>query len=174
MQLNTLKEALIAEVVDLFDAEQQILGKMSRISQTATNPALKSLLDKHVGETRYQVDRLKHVFDLLQRTPPSEKCEAMCGLLQEIEEIIAAPGDSQVKDAVLVGALQRIKHYELAGYRTAIAFAEQLGLDDVAETLEQTLDEETQGIKKLTRLAEGRLFRSGLNVQASQAGQSMM
>jgi ferritin-like metal-binding protein YciE len=132
------------------------------------------MLESQVDETRYQGDRLKHIYDIVQQKPASKTCDAMLGLLKEVEEVLGAAGDKQVKDAVLVGALQRVKHYEVAGYRTAVAFAEQLGLDEIAETLEQTLDEETQSIKKLTRLAEGRIFRSGLNVQAGQAGHQVM
>ena len=95
----------------------------------------------------------------------------MRGLLQEVDDIIATSGAAAVKDAVLIGALQRIEHYEIAGYGTARAFAEQLDLDDVADLLQESLDEEAFTDRKLTQLAEGGLFSGGVNIEASHAGQ---
>jgi ferritin-like metal-binding protein YciE len=95
----------------------------------------------------------------------------MQGLLEEAEEVIAASGDRQVKDAVLIGALQRVEHYEIAAYGTARAFARQLDMDTVADLLQESLDEESSADSKLTTLAEGGLFTTGVNTQASRAGE---
>lgn len=171
MELNTLTEALFAELSDLYDAEQQLVQKLPTIAQAIFTPSFRVAIENHVDETRDHVSRLERVFSLVGRKPERETCESMCGLLQEIDTIIAASGAAAVKDAVLIGALQRIEHYEIAGYGTARAFAEQLDLDDVADLLQESLDEEAFTDRKLTQLAEGGLFAGGINIEASHAGQ---
>lgn len=172
MQLNTLTEALHMELADLYDAEQQLVSKLPEVAQAVDNSSLRSAIEEHLEETRNQVARLEQVFEMIGRKPESDQCEAMQGLLQEVDEVIAASGDRQVKDAVLIGALQRVEHYEIAGYGTARAFAEQLDLDDVADLLQESLDEEGSTDRKLTTLAEGGLFSSGVNTKANQSRES--
>jgi ferritin-like metal-binding protein YciE len=133
---------------------------------------LRSAIEEHLKETREQVTRLDRIFEIVGRKPARDECQAMQGLLEEADEVISASGDRQVKDAVLIGALQRVEHYEIAGYGTARAFAEQLDLDDVADLLQESLDEESAADSKLTTLAEGGLFSSGVNTQASHVGES--
>ena len=116
-----------------------------------------------------QVDRLEKIFEILGTRPQEETCEAMRGLIEEITEVIDASGDPQVKDAVLIGAAQRVEHYEMAGYGTARTFAQQLGLDEIADLLQETLDEEGAANKKLISIAEGGIFTSGINAQARMA-----
>jgi ferritin-like metal-binding protein YciE len=91
----------------------------------------------------------------------------MNGLVAEGEDVIRATGDSNAKDAALIAAAQRIEHYQIAAYGTARALAAQLGLDDAAELLDQTLYEEHETDQQLTRLATGGMFSSGINEQAS-------
>ncbi|MEY4668358.1 MAG: protein yciF [Pseudomonadota bacterium] len=172
MQLNTLTEALCSELADLYDAEQQLASKLPQVAQAVENSSLRSAIEDHLEETRNQVARLEQIFDMIGRKPERDRCEAMQGLLEEADEVIAASGDKQVKDAVLIGALQRVEHYEIAGYGTARAFAEQLDLDDVADLLQESLDEESSTDRKLTALAVGGLFSSGVNTRASQSGES--
>ncbi len=171
MQLNTLTEALYSELADLYDAEQQLVQKLPTISESIFTPSFRIAIANHLDETRDHISRLEKVFTMLGRKPEPDVCESMRGLLQEIDEIIAAPGEAPVKDAVLIGALQRVEHYEIAGYGTARAFAEQLDLDDVADLLQESLDEEAFTDRKLTQLAEGGLFSGGVNIEASHAGQ---
>lgn len=172
MKLNTLTEALHSELADLYDAEQQLVSKLPHFIKAVDNSSLRSAIEGHLEETRNQVARLEQIFEIIGRRPESDQCEAMQGLLEEAEEVIAASGDRQVKDAVLIGAMQRVEHYEIAGYGTARAFAEQLDMDDVADLLQESLDEESSADRKLTTLAEGGLFSSGVNTQASHAGES--
>jgi ferritin-like metal-binding protein YciE len=174
MQLTTLTEALHSELADLYDAEQQLVNKLPQVIKAVDNSSLRSAIEEHLEETRNQVARLEQVFKMIGRRPESDRCEAMQGLLEEADEVIAASGDRQVKDAVLIGALQRVEHYEIAGYGTARAFAEQLDMDDVADLLQESLDEESAADRKLTTLAEGGLFSSGVNTQASHAGESRL
>jgi ferritin-like metal-binding protein YciE len=172
MQLNTLTEALYSELADLYDAEQQLVRELPRVVKSVDNASLRSAIEEHIEETRNQVARLEQVFEMLGRKPERDQCNAMQGLLEEADEVIAASGDRQVKDAVLIGALQRVEHYEIAGYGTARAFAEQLDLDDVADLLQESLDEESSADRKLTTLAEGGLFSTGVNTQAGHARES--
>lgn len=170
LQLTTLTEALYSELADLYDAEQQLISKLPRVAQSVDNPALRSAIEEHIEETRTHVARLERIFEMVGRKPGRDECEAMQGLLDEADEVIGASGDRQVKDAVLIGALQRVEHYEIAGYGTARAFAEQLDMDDVADLLQESLDDESAIDRRLTTLAEGGLFSSGINTQASHAG----
>jgi ferritin-like metal-binding protein YciE len=172
MQLNTLNEALQSELADLFDAEQQLLTNLPKVAQAVENSSLKTAIEEHLKETREQVARLERIFKILGRRPEPDQCQAMKGLLEEAEEVISASGNKQVKDAVIIGALQRIEHYEIAGYGTARAFADQLDMEDVADLLQESLDEESSSDRKLTSLAEGGLFSTGLNTNASHAGES--
>jgi ferritin-like metal-binding protein YciE len=172
LQLNTLTEALYSELADLYDAEQQLVSALPRVAQSVNNATLRSSIEEHLEETRNQVARLEQIFEMVGRKPERDQCEAMRGLIEEADEVISASGDKQVKDAVLIGALQRVEHYEIAGYGTARAFAEQLDLDDVADLLQEALEEESSADRKLTSLAEGGLFSSGVNTQASHAGES--
>jgi ferritin-like metal-binding protein YciE len=174
LQLSTLTEALYSELADLYDAEQQLVSGLPKVAQAVDNSSLRAGIEEHLEETRNQVARLEQIFQMMGRKPERDQCEAMQGLLEEADEVIAASGDRQVKDAVIIGALQRVEHYEIAGYGTARAFAEQLDLDDVADLLQESLDEESSTDRKLTTLAEGGLFSSGVNSQASHAGEPRM
>jgi len=170
LQLTTLTGALYSELADLYDAEHQLISKLPRVAESVDNPALRSAIEEHIEETRTHVARLERIFEMVGRKPGRDECEAMQGLLDEADEVIGASGDRQVKDAVLIGALQRVEHYEIAGYGTARAFAEQLDMDDVADLLQESLDDESAIDRRLTTLAEGGLFSSGINTQASHAG----
>jgi len=171
MQLNTLTEALNSELADLYDAEHQLIERLPKLALAVTSPSLRTAIEDHLNETRAEVDRLERIFSILGSKPASEVCEAMRGLLEEAEGVLQATGDLLVKDAVLIGALQRVEHYEIAAYGTARAFAEQLDLDDVADLLQESLDEEAAADRRLTRIAEGGLFSGGLNTEASHAGE---
>jgi len=171
MQLNTLAEALYTELTDLYDAEHQHVEKLATIVQSIFTSSLRVAVANHLDETREQIARLERAFSILGRSPSRDTCGPMQGLLSEVEQIRAAPGAQQVKDATLIGALQRIEHYEIAAYGTARAFAEQLDLEDIADLLQESLDEEAFMDRKLTQLAEGSLFSGGINTEASNVGQ---
>jgi ferritin-like metal-binding protein YciE len=115
-------------------------------------------------ETKGQVNRLEQVFRLLDKSAQRHSCEAMKGLVKEGEEMIKAKGDPTIKDAALIAAAQRVEHYEIAGYGTARNFARRCGRPDVAELLQQTLQEEGDADKKLTQIAE-----SSINAAAARA-----
>jgi ferritin-like metal-binding protein YciE len=125
------------------------------MAEAATSSELKQAFQSHLQETQGHVARLEQIFAMISREPARETCAAMKGLIKEGEEMIDARGDDTVRDAGLIAAAQRVEHYEMAGYGSVRAFAQQLGLTDIARTLQQTLDEEKSADQKLTSIAQG-------------------
>ena len=163
MRFDSLRDALIYELQDLYSGENQLVSGVPRLIEGAASPELKGALISHVEETRNQVIRLRKIFAIMEIAPPLKPCQAMQRMLAEGNEIVESSGDTKVKDALLIGIAQRVEHYEMAGYGTAKAFAYTLGLDQVAGLLQQTLEEEGAANKKLTSLAEGGWIEPGLN-----------
>ncbi|MBZ5604600.1 MAG: ferritin-like domain-containing protein [Acidobacteriia bacterium] len=153
-EFNSLEDLFVNQLEDLYDAEHRIIRVLPKMSEAAQNSQLKQVFDKHLAETRRQVERLDTIFRQLGRTPERETCEAMKGLLREGEEMIDAKGDPSIRDAALIAAAQRVEHYEMAGYGTARSLATHLGNADAARLLQQTLDEEKAADSKLTEVAE--------------------
>ncbi len=154
LEFNNLNDLFINQLEDLYDAEQRITEALPQMSQAAHSSQLKEAFDSHLQETRGHVRRLERVFQQLGMEPKRETCQAMKGLISEGSQIVKAKGDENVRDAGLIAAAQRVEHYEMAGYGTVRSLAHQLGLDDVAGILQQTLDEEGAADKKLTEIAE--------------------
>jgi ferritin-like metal-binding protein YciE len=157
MTLNSLNDLLVVQLQDLYDAEQRLTTALPKMANAATNKQLKSAFQDHLRETEQHVSRLEKVFGIMGLTAQRETCEAMKGLIAEGDEAINAGGDPNVRDAALIAAAQRVEHYEIAGYGTVRTLAQQLGQDEVARILQQTLDEEGAADKKLTQIAESRV-----------------
>jgi len=153
-KLDTLKDLLIDELKDLNDAEHQITKALPKMAKAASNPQLQTAFTSHLAETEGQIRRLEQVFKALGLNPTRKTCEAMRGLLKEGDEVLEEKADPDVKDAALIAAAQRVEHYEMAGYGTVRTFARTLGLNDVAQLLQETLNEEGAADKKLTQIAE--------------------
>jgi ferritin-like metal-binding protein YciE len=161
---NSLDDLFVAQIQDLYDAEQRLTKALPKMAEAASCKQLRSAFESHLRETQQHVVRLEKIFESMGLTPQRETCEAMKGLISEGDEAVNAGGDADVKDAALIAAAQRVEHYEIAGYGTVRTLAEQLGQKDVARTLQQTLDEEAACDKKLTKIAE-----SSVNVGAARA-----
>ncbi|MBI5423163.1 MAG: ferritin-like domain-containing protein [Opitutae bacterium] len=149
----TFHALLIDELQDLLFAEKHLIKALPKMARAATNPALKAGFTSHLGETRRHVERLTQALKLLGRAAKGKTCHAMLGLIKEGGEAIEITGPAAVRDAALIGAAQRVEHYEIAGYGTAHAFAEALGEDRVAGLLQETLDEEGETNKKLSEIS---------------------
>jgi len=162
MKLQTLEDLLIEELKDLYDAEQQLVEALPKMLGAAENPRLQEAFRTHLQETENQVARLEEVFEELGVEPEAHTCKAMKGLIAEGQQMIKAKGDADVRDAGLIGAAQRVEHYEIAAYGTARTLAQRLGRSRAAELLQTTLDEEGATDKKLTAIAEG-----GVNQEAA-------
>jgi len=164
MKMESLQELLSHELSDLFSAENQLVKALPKMAKAAASPELKAAFEEHLEETKGQVERLNSVFEKLGESPKRKKCKAMEGLIEEGSEVIEMEGDDSVKDAALIAAAQRVEHYEMAGYGCVRTFATLLGLDEVADLLQESLDEEGNADKKLTEIAE-----TAINVEATAA-----
>ena len=164
MAMDSLKDLYVEELKDLYSAENQLLKALPRLARKASSPDLKAAFEEHLGQTEGQVNRLEKIFKRLGEKPTGKTCKAMKGLVEEGKEIIEEDGDDSVLDAALIGAAQKVEHYEIASYGTARTFASMLGEEDAMELLQETLDEEAATDKKLTALAE-----SLVNPEANQA-----
>lgn len=156
-QFDTLEDLFCQQLEDLYDAEKRLIDALPKMAEAAHNPQLKQAFQHHLEETRGHVNRLESVFHMLGKEPSRETCPAMKGLIAEGEEMINAKGDDDVRDAALIAAAQRVEHYEIAGYGTLRALAEQFGHSQVAQELQRTLDEEGAADQKLTQIAEQRV-----------------
>lgn len=166
MYLNSLHDLFIDQLRDLYDAESQIVAALPKMSSAASSSELRQAFQHHLEQSREHLRRLEDVFDDLGQNPMGEHCPAMEGLIQEGEKIITASGDTSVKDAALIAAAQRVEHYEMAGYGAVRTYAKELGYKDAANLLQQTLDEEGEADKLLTKLAEGGFLKTGINQEA--------
>ncbi|WP_153556906.1 YciE/YciF ferroxidase family protein [Roseimaritima sediminicola] len=163
-EFNSLEDLLVEQLQDLYDAEHRLVEALPKMAEAASSSELKQAFREHLEETKGHVQRLEQAFKLLDRSAKRESCEAMKGLVKEGEEMIEAKGDPMVRDAALIAAAQRVEHYEMAGYGSARNFAQRCGRSDVADLLQQTLQEEGNADKKLSSIAE-----SSVNVAASNA-----
>ena len=163
-ETNPLEELLVDELKDLYSAENQIIKALPKMAKAASSPELKRAFERHLEETRRQVERLNQIGETLDIRLTGKKCKGMEGLIEEGKEIMEEDLDDNAIDAGLIGAAQKVEHYEIAGYGTARTHAELLGHSKVAKLLQQTLDEEGATDKKLTALAE-----SIINVEAAVA-----
>lgn len=167
MSKESFYKLLVRELKDLYSAENQIVEALPEMIEAANSPDLRTGLSQHLEETRHHVKRLEEIFAILNISYRGESCPAMEGLIREGREIIGnREFTSYVKDAAIISAAQRIEHYEIAVYGTAKTFAKELDLDDIAELLKKTLAEEAHCDNKLTDIAEGGLFTSGVNQKA--------
>lgn len=164
--MSTFRKLLIEQLSDIHDAEKQITGALPKLVEAAGDAKLKEAFSDHLAETRGQIERLEQVFANLGEAPSGKTCKAMKGLLEEGEEAIEKNGTGPVKDALLIAGAQRVEHYEIAAYGTVIAWAKELDLGEVADLLDESLDEESNADEALTDIAEGGLLTAGLNEEA--------
>lgn len=166
MKKDSIKTLFFSELQDIYSAETQIVEALPDMVKAAESPELKDAFKKHLEETKEQVKRLEKIFKALEIKHPKEKCEAMEGLISEGADVIKEYDKSAVRDAALISKAQRIEHYEISVYGTLRTFARELELDDIAELLDLSLEEEAAADKKLTKIAEGGLLTAGINQRA--------
>ena len=154
MKIENLKDLLVHELKDLYSAETQIMEALPKMAEAAHSQELKKAFNDHLEETKGQKQRLEEIFKHFDYKPGGQKCDAAEGLIEEGEEIIEELDKGELRDAALIGAAQRVEHYEMAGYGTARTFAEVLGLSEVQRLLQETLDQEGEANKLLTELSK--------------------
>ena len=152
--LDSLQKALQEQIRDLFSAENQLVKALPKMAKNASSDTLREAIEDHLEETRGHVERLQEIAEILEFKPGGKKCKAMEGLIAEGKEVLEEDGEGAVIDLAMIGAAQRVEHYEIAAYGTARAMAERLGQSQVVRLLQATLDEEGAADKKLTEIAE--------------------
>jgi ferritin-like metal-binding protein YciE len=161
--MNPLEELLVDELKDLYSAENQIIKALPRMAKAATSPELRRAFERHLEETRRQVERLDQIGEELEMKMTGKKCKGMEGLIAEGRELLDEDLEEDALDAGLIGAAQKVEHYEIAAYGTARTHAEMLGFRKIAKLLQQTLNEEGTTDKKLTQLAENAINYEAVN-----------
>jgi ferritin-like metal-binding protein YciE len=163
MKLETLHDLFVNELKDLFSAENQLTKALPKMAKAAASDELRTAFEDHLTETENQIERLETIAKELNVSLKGKKCKAMQGLIEEGSEVIDEDAEDAVKDAALIAAAQKVEHYEMAGYGTVRTFAELLGMQEAANLLQETLDEEGAADKKLTEIAQN------INSQAGTA-----
>lgn len=149
-----LKELYIDELKDLYSAETQLVKALPKMAKSAASDELRQGFEEHLEQTKGHVQRLEQIFEALGESPKGKKCQGMEGLIAEGSEVAEEDYEGNILDAALIGAAQRVEHYEIAGYGTVRAMAEVLGEDEHVSLLTETLDEEKETDEKLTELAQ--------------------
>jgi ferritin-like metal-binding protein YciE len=166
MKITTLDQLLEDELKDIYSAENQLLKALPVMAQAAESSDLRASFEKHLEQTQTHVQRIEEICRDLNVEPSGKTCAGMGGLIQESEEVIQSDMASEPKQAALIGAAQRVEHYEIAAYGTARAHARQLGYVKAFDVLTQTLNEEKETDQKLTQVAENRA-----NVKAAMSSE---
>ena len=153
MSLANLDDLFLHEVKDLYDADKQILKALPKIIKAVDSEELSEALEEHREVTEKQVERLEQVFELLEKPARGKKCAGMEGLLKEGSSLIEEKAEPAVLDAGIIGAAQKVEHYEIAAYGTLVEYAKLLGMDEAVELLHTTLEEEKEADEKLSQIA---------------------
>jgi ferritin-like metal-binding protein YciE len=154
MELDTLQALYIERLRDLYSAENQIIKAIPKMRKKVTHEELAQAFDTHLEQTREQVARLERIFEDLGEKPTGKHCKGMEGLIEEAAELMGEDAEPDVLDAGLIASAQHVEHYEMAGYGTARTYAEMLGMEEHAQLLQQTLNEEEETDRLLTELAQ--------------------
>ena len=168
--MQLLQELLTEELKDLLHAEGQLVKALPKMAKAAKDTDLKTAFEDHLEQTKGHVERLKQVFEMLEEKPKPKPCKGMAGLVEEGSDVITEGKQMEEApaDLALIGAAQRVEHYEIAAYGTARAIAEQMNRDDIAKVLSQTLAEEKKADQLLTKLAQPLLEEAGQGAQQEE------
>jgi ferritin-like metal-binding protein YciE len=157
-----LKELYVDELKDLYSAESQLVKALPKLAKAAASEELRAGFEEHLEQTKGHVQRLEQIFEMLNESPKGKKCKGMEGLIEEGSEIMEEGFEDALLDSALIGAAQRVEHYEIAAYGTVRSFAEELGESEHASLLAETLEEEKETDEKLSELAKQ------INVEANE------
>lgn len=183
MKIESLSALFEAELKDIYDAEKRIVRALPKLAKAASSDELRQALEEHLQVTKGHVQRLEQVFQLLGKPAKGKTCAGMKGLVEEGAEVIGEDASESLMDAAIIGAAQRVEHYEMAAYGTVRTFAERLGNEQAAALLGETLDEEKEADEKLTEIsvrllqdmrdeAESRAAESGSQTSRKSSGRT--
>lgn len=154
---NNLQDVLLDALKDLYHAEKQLVKALPRMAKAASSDELRSAIEEHLHVTESHVERLEECFAEMDMTPKAKTCHGMMGIVEEGKEVLDKQnnGNPSAIDAAIIAAAQKVEHYEISAYGSARTFAQTLGMNRVADLLQETLDEEKETDQKLTQIAEG-------------------
>jgi ferritin-like metal-binding protein YciE len=164
LNLNSMESLFSFAIKLIYDSEIRLVAEFRKMSEAATTPQLASAFSTHVEETQRQIKRLEKIFTLLGRAPARETCATVKSLINDVHTVVNASGDDEVRDAALIAVAQAIEHHEIASYGTLRTWANHLQRHDLANLLQQNLDEEGRADKTFTAVAE-----SAVNAGAAHA-----
>ncbi len=168
MRTDSMNHLFIDLLKDVYSSENQVLELLPTVMNAAESKELKELINKHMQNTKTQVERLKKAFEALNESPEGKKCIAVEGLVNEFHQYVNEGNPSVVKDTGIIALLQRTQHYEIACYGSLRTFANLLDHKNIAKFLDESIAEEGTFDKKLTSIAEGGVFSSGINKAAKK------
>ncbi len=155
--IKSFDDLFLHTLQDMYYAENEITKALPDMIEKANDPQLRQGFQTHLAETENQIKRLEQVFQMIGQTPSKVDCPAIDGIIEEADEIAGEVAEKDVLDAALIASAQAVEHYEITRYGTLIAWAKQLGHDDVVRLLQQNLNEEEATDKKLTAMAESKI-----------------
>jgi len=167
-QIGGLQQLLVDELQDLFDAEKQLVRALPRMAKQAADSELETALREHLEVTRGQVRRLEQVFESMDMRARSKPCRGMKGIVEEGQEAMEEERDEAILDSAIAAAGRKVEHYEMMGYEAARSIAQQLGLRDVADLLDETQEEEKEADRQLAQISK-RLLKAGGRAQSAEA-----
>jgi ferritin-like metal-binding protein YciE len=153
-KIKSLEELFMEELKDLYSAENQLIRALPKMAEATTSNQLKTAIKNHLEQTRNHASRLEEAFKELGHKPQQVTCKAMKGLIEEGEEVVQKAEKCAARDAGIIGAAQRVEHYEIAAYGTAQSHASELGYNRIGQLLQETLAEEKEANTKLNEIAE--------------------
>jgi ferritin-like metal-binding protein YciE len=167
-KMEGMQQLLVDELQDLYDAEKQLVRALPKMAKSASNEELESAFRQHLEVTRGQVQRLEQIFESMDMRAKSKPCKAMKGLVEEAQEMIGEQDEEMVLDTGLIGCGRKVEHYEMAGYESARALAQQLGMRDAAQLLQETMREEMEADRLLAQVSK-RIFKESASMRKTQA-----
>ena len=170
MKIETMEELFVEELKDLYNAEKQLVKALPKMVKNASSADLRAAFSEHLEQTNNHVTRLEQVFETLDMKPKSKTCNGMKGLLEEGEEVMDEDATETLCDLHIIGAAQKVEHYEIAGYGTVRTWAQMLGNTEAAALLEETLREEEAADKRLTQISKSMLKSAPVGRSAGHGG----
>ena len=167
--ISNTQEKFLHELGDIYDAEQQFLKGQQEMLQQASDPTLKQMLERHIGESEGQVQVLEQVFEALGEKPKRETCAAAKGLVTEAQKVLKEAQSAELRDCLIGGSAAKVEHYEIASYRGLIIGAQQMGQDQVVTLLEKNLQQEEQTAQKVEQSAP-LLLQKAMQAETSTVG----
>lgn len=157
MSVKTLNDLFVETLKDLYYVEKKLVKTLPKMAAKSAAPELRQAIEEHLAETETHVQRLEQIFELLDQRAVAKTCEALEGLIREADETTGEIEDEQTMDAAIISSAQTVEHYEIARYGTLACWAAEIGNTEVAELLEQTLEEEKAADEKLSEIAEDQI-----------------